>query len=142
VADLLERVRVAAGLSSRDVAKQALKSLVCALRERLSAEEVDELRTTLHELPDLFLCDRPDHSHKLAERVRDRLTEPEVAERVQTELGLPDLAAGRRVSRAVLSVLAQDVPDGAPDAPGNEAVSVGALGRPRRGSAEDEDDGS
>lgn len=141
MADLIELVRAAAGLQGRDEALAALRTVVCALRERLSAEEVEELRGALSALPEVFTCEDAGHTHRVAERARDRLTEPEVVARVQAELRLPDLPAARRVTSAVLSVLADEVATAPAQTAANEAVSVGSLGRPRPDPAEDEDDG-
>jgi uncharacterized protein (DUF2267 family) len=141
VTDILERVREAAGLEGRDAARAALRSVICSLRERLSAEEVDALRAALSAVPEVFTCDHPGHTHRPATRRSDRLTEPEMVARVLEELHLPGLAEARRVTRGVLEALAADVTATPAEEAVNEAVSVGSLGRPRRGSAEDEDEG-
>lgn len=135
-AQILEQVRVAGSLPDEQAAVGAAREVVCALRERLSAEESAHLEEALKgDLPELFACRNLEHPHRRPERPGRALTEPELAERVRDGAALPDVATARRVIRTVLNAVSARL-GGEEAAPGPERQA--ARGQPPRGSAVNE----
>lgn len=155
-AEILEKVRAAGSLPDEQAAVGAAREVVCALRERLSAEESANLEEALKgDLPELFACRNLQHAHRRPDRPGKPLTEPELAERVRDGAALADLTVARRVIRAVLAAVSERLGGEEAEAPAerqgprgsavNEAQRVGHLGEtPKRrkgpgGHEEDEE---
>ena len=142
---ILEHIRKQGGLADDETAIKAARAVVCSLRDRLSPEEVEDFVASLQQdLPELLACEA--HAHRPPERAKDRLTEPEVAERVRAEAGLGDRGEARKVIRVVLAALSSRMGGEEEATAANVARAVGALAtRPRgrsrsEGGHEDEED--
>lgn len=128
--EILEEIQRKGGVADEATAIRVARAVVCSLRERLPAEEADHLEDALRaDLPDLLECSL--HTHAAPEKRRDRLTEPEVAERVRAEAGLADAAQARKLIRVILTALTSRLGEEAEEGkvPANLARSVGALAR-------------
>lgn len=130
---ILETIRARGGLADVETAIRAARAVVCSLRDRLTDEESADLVAALRaELPELLACDR--HPHRAPERARDRLTEPEVADRVREEAGLADRTEARRLIRVVLAALSTCLGAGDDEQAAerrNVVRGLGALARAR-----------
>lgn len=128
--EILEKIRRDGGLPDDETAIRAARAVVCSLRDRLAPEEVEGFVEALRaDLPELLACEA--HAHRPPEKAKDRLTEPEVVERVRIETGLEDRGEARRLIRVVLAALSSRLGPEEEAALANEARAVGALGRPR-----------
>ena len=142
---ILEHIRKQGGLADDETAIRAARAVVCSLRDRLSPEEAEDFVKALEaDLPELLTCEV--HAHRPPERAKERLTEPEVAERVRSEAALADLPTARKVIRVVLSALSSRMGGEEEATPANVARGIGSLAsRPARqrsegGHEEDDDD--
>lgn len=123
---ILERIRSDAGLADEEKALRAARSVVCSLRDRLSPEEAGDLENALRgDLPELLACEA--HPHRAPERAKDRITEPEMVERVKAEADLADTATARRVIRVVLTALSSRFGGEEEATAANVARGIGSL---------------
>lgn len=132
--EILTTIREKGGLADEATAIRVARAVVCSLRDRLGAEEAEGVVAALRDdLPELLACEA--HPHRAPERAKDRLTEPEVADRVCSEAGLSDRAAARRLIRVVLAALASRLSGEAEAPEGNVARAIGELASkpPHRG---------
>lgn len=139
--EILDQICREGGLPDREVALRVARTVVCGLRDRLSAEDVAGLEQALQgDLSDLLSCSL--HPHTPPARQRDRLTEPEFAERVRAEGGLPDRPSARRLVRVVFEALSSRLGGEHEEIVENVVRGVGSLGetpRGRGGSGNDEE---
>lgn len=135
----LEAIRTGGNLPDQAAAIRVARAVVCSLRDRLDPEEAEGLLDSLRgELPELLDCSR--HPHRPPERRRDRLTEPEIADRVRAEAGLRDRTEARAVVRVVTSTLAEHMGGEEPGETANVVRDLGALASRRPGDEEGEED--
>ncbi|WP_373047423.1 DUF2267 domain-containing protein [Vulgatibacter sp.] len=138
--EILENIRKQADLDDDETTIRAARAVVCSLRDRLSPEEAQDFLESLRgDLPELLHCES--HPHRRPEKAKERLTEPEVVERVRAEAGLKDQAHARRVIRVVLASLSSRMGGEEEATPGNVARGIGSLAsRPRSRREEGEDE--
>lgn len=139
--EILDQICREGGLPNREVALRVARTVVCGLRDRLSAGDVEGLQEALRgDLSELLSCAA--HPHTPPTRQRDRLTEPEFVERVRDEAELPDRQSARRLVRVVFEALSSRFGGEQEEAVENVVRAVGSLGdrpRGRGGSGNDED---
>jgi uncharacterized protein (DUF2267 family) len=136
---ILEYICQQGGLADEDTALKAARAVVCSLRDRLSPEEAQDFVEALRpDLPELLECGA--HAHRAPARAKERLTEPEVADRVRIEAGLVDRGQARKLIRVVLAALSSRMGGEDEASPGNVARGVGSLASRPRSRREDGDD--
>ena len=134
--DFLEEIRAGGQLPDLATAIRAARAVVCSLRDRMDPEEAEGLVAALRaDLPELLDCDR--HQHRPPARRRDRLTEPEIADRVREEAGLRDRTEARALVRVVTTTLEAHLGAEEPGAQGNVVRDLGSLAG-RKGEGDDD----
>lgn len=128
--EILQQIRTEGRLADDETAIRAARAVVCSLRDRLPPDEAEGFVEALRgDLPELLECEA--HPHQPPEKAKERLTEPEVAERVRIEVGLEERGEARRLIRVVLAALSSRMGSEEEAVHANEARGVGSLGRPR-----------